>query len=370
MRQNDPLNGAASRNVFPQQHHFFLPNCSPRMMTRKGRTKASAYDIRKELTTHRTIPIYLHATLENRLVIAFKELVRQRRAEVPRKKKQILANNRENKAHKVYLRVLDEDCHVFLPFILAISPRACVTFNHDDFFLHHKDRRSRLDLSTETKELLEGIARRRGFAQNPQYRKWIESISPKGPYEIQHRYSQISISRIPVLGDHLFDAIQASTQWKQERNTGGLTTDCLIALIPRSQNDDISITLLVGHERGLELINQLQPENVKMQRSIGMQTEKGKRGDPFILTYLLTAIDIEYECSRIAISRILVLGDLLFDAVLASARWKQERKIGGLTTDCLTVLIPRSKTEDISIILSIGHERGLRLTNQLQLELI
>lgn len=77
MRQHDPLNGAASQNVFPQQRHFFLPNCSPRMMTRKGRTKASVYDIRKELTTRRTIPIYLHAALEDRLVIAFKELVRQ-----------------------------------------------------------------------------------------------------------------------------------------------------------------------------------------------------------------------------------------------------------------------------------------------------
>jgi hypothetical protein len=39
-----------------------------------------------------------------------------------------------------------------------------------------------------------------------------------------------------------------------------------------------------------------------MQRSIRIQTEKGKQQDPFILTYLLTAIDIKYKCSRIAIS--------------------------------------------------------------------
>jgi hypothetical protein len=50
--------------------------------------------------------------------------------------------------------------------------------------------------------------------------------------EIESKYSQISISQIPVLGDCLFNAVQDSSQWKQEQNTGGSTTDCLIALIP------------------------------------------------------------------------------------------------------------------------------------------
>ena len=55
-----------------------------------------------------------------------------------------------------------------------------------------------------------------------------------------------------------------------------------------------------------------------MQRAIRMQTKKGKQGDLFILTYLLTAINIKYKYLQIAISKILVLGNLLFDAVFAS----------------------------------------------------
>jgi hypothetical protein len=208
----------------------------------------------------------------------------------------------------------------------------------------------------------------------------IKALPPR-MQQIEYRYSQISISRISVLGDRLFDAVQASAQWRQERKTGGFTTDCLIALIPRSENEDISIILSVGHEKGLELINQLQPEegsemdqptieHVQMERLIGMQTEKGKQRVSLCLTYLLTisAIEIEYKCSHIAISRMSVLGDLLFDAVQASARWKQERKCGGSTTDCLIALIPRSQNVDISINVSIGHEEGLKLINQLQLE--
>jgi hypothetical protein len=73
---------------------------------------------------------------------------------------------------------------VFLPFILAILPRACASFNLNKFFQYYKDCRYRLDLIIETKELLERIARRRGFIQNPYYRKLIESIFPEGLYEI------------------------------------------------------------------------------------------------------------------------------------------------------------------------------------------
>jgi hypothetical protein len=81
--------------------------------------------------------------------------------------------------------------------------------------------------------------------------------------EIKYKCSHIAISQISVLvGDLLFNAVQASAQWKRERKGKGSTTDCLIALIPRSQNVDISINVLIGHEEGLKLINQLQPEPI------------------------------------------------------------------------------------------------------------
>ncbi len=182
MRRHSPLNGAASPNVFPHTHL----NCSLVMTSPKGRPKITTYDIREELKTHHTIPIYLQRELEVRLVIAFQKQGRQPRAKVPREKKQILANTRENKAHKVYLEVLDKDCHLFLPFLLATSPRACISFDLEDFFQKHKGRRCRLDLSIESKQLLQGIAGRRGFDQNHYYKKLIESIFPEGPYEISY----------------------------------------------------------------------------------------------------------------------------------------------------------------------------------------
>jgi hypothetical protein len=150
------------------------------MTSRLDRLYMSIYSVSKELNTRGAIPSYRQKDLEDRLVIAFKEPGRQPRAEVPREQKQILANSRENKARKVYLQVLDEDGHVFLPFILAISPRACVSFDLDRYFRYHEDRRCGLQLSVETKGLLEGIARRRGFIQNPHYKKLVQLVFPQG----------------------------------------------------------------------------------------------------------------------------------------------------------------------------------------------
>ena len=63
---------------------------------------------------------------------------------------------------------------------------------------------------------------------------------------------------MPFLGKHLFDAVAASNQWKWERNVGGKTTDCLIAIVPEDRSQDISITLSVGYIEGLEVIETFQ----------------------------------------------------------------------------------------------------------------
>ena len=77
--------------------------------------------------------------------------------------------------------------------------------------------------------------------------------------DIDYRCSEAPTSQIPLVGGLLSDAVQSSRRWRWERNVGGRsTTDCLNALIPKNRSQDISITLLVGHEKGLELIEKFQ----------------------------------------------------------------------------------------------------------------
>lgn len=66
------------------------------------------------------------------------------------------------------------------------------------------------------------------------------------------------------IGDLLFDAIRASEQWKWERSVGGRpTTDCMNALVPMHRSQDISITLLVGYEKGLELVEKFELRTIR-----------------------------------------------------------------------------------------------------------
>ncbi|KAL2370697.1 hypothetical protein RJ035_006171 [Blastomyces gilchristii] len=79
--------------------------------------------------------------------------------------------------------------------------------------------------------------------------------------EIDYRCSAAQVSEMPQIGDLLFVAVQNSNQWIWERAVGGTarkTTDCLNVLVPENRNQDITITLLVGHEKGLELIERLK----------------------------------------------------------------------------------------------------------------
>ena len=236
----------------------------------------------EELNKHGIIPSHRHTELEARLAIAFSSAGRRPRAQIALERKQILANTRKNKARKTYLTVLDRDPHIFLPFILAISPRGC-SFDVEPVLLNIKAR-SPVQLNIEVKALLDDVAKTGEFIQNPHYDKLLKACFPQG--HINYRYSQTSISCLPVLDGIISEAIKASVQWRHERKAGGLTTDCIIALIPRSQNQDISIIFSVGHNKGLELINQLQPdersednqpiiEKVQMEISINMELEKG-----------------------------------------------------------------------------------------------
>ena len=59
------------------------------------------------------------------------------------------------------------------------------------------------------------------------------------------------------------DAIQSSHQWKWECNLGGrLTTDCMNALAPKDRSQDMSITLMVGCEEGMELVKKFNLRRV------------------------------------------------------------------------------------------------------------
>lgn len=71
--------------------------------------------------------------------------------------------------------------------------------------------------------------------------------------EIQYMYSKAPVDQILLLGDLLSKAVRSSRQWKIERRLGESTTDCLTTIIPEDTAQDISVTLWVGQEAGLQM---------------------------------------------------------------------------------------------------------------------
>lgn len=80
-------------------------------------------------------------------------------------------------------------------------------------------------------------------------------------------------------------------------------------------------------------------------------------------------VEIDYSCSDTPIIKMKLLGDLLFSAVETSHQWKWERKVGGTeSTDCLNALVPKNRSQDISITLRVGYQKGLDLVDKFQLK--
>lgn len=166
----------------------FQPSFNPTLRAERSSypTMASSksshiYEILGQLNRRQTIPSFHREALEERLVISCKPLGRQQRRKVRRTQQEIRSHYKQRKAQKVYLEVLDEDPHVFLPFILAISPKACESFDISGFCQCHK-KCKRIYLSNDAKTIFEDIAKRQKLDQSPHYKRLIEVLFPQGEY--------------------------------------------------------------------------------------------------------------------------------------------------------------------------------------------
>lgn len=135
------------------------------------------FDILQEINRRRTIPAFYREILEERLIITFKPLGVQKRGKTPRSKEEYRVKYKEKKAQKVYLEILEDYPHIFIPFILAITPKGCERFNVTEFRQNH-GLTEKIDLGDHVRATLESIARKRMFSQNPLFQLLIESVFP------------------------------------------------------------------------------------------------------------------------------------------------------------------------------------------------
>jgi len=72
--------------------------------------------------------------------------------------------------------------------------------------------------------------------------------------------------------------------------------------------------------------------------------------------------------SKAPVDEISLACSLLPYAIENSSQWKRERALGEATTDCITIMIPESPGQDISITIWVGRKQGLDLNERLNFE--
>lgn len=100
-----------------------------------------------------------------------------------------------------------------------------------------------------------------------------------------------------------------------------------------------------------------------------IQEEHGRRESNFPNATSIAdkCTDIQYMYSKAPTERVALLGDLLSEAVQSSRQWQMERSLEETTTDCITTLVPKNPSQDISITLWVGQEAGLRMNDVFRL---
>ncbi|PYH92691.1 hypothetical protein BO71DRAFT_420611 [Aspergillus ellipticus CBS 707.79] len=128
----------------------------------------------EEIHVSQTIPGSSLSLLEERLSIIYttkEEPKRSNRCQ----NSHYIQQHRQKKAQDIYLSIFDIDPHIFIPFILIVTPRACLLFNISEFQSKHT-KQGTLFSCNEALHIFLSIARKHGLERNLLYRRFLGTI--------------------------------------------------------------------------------------------------------------------------------------------------------------------------------------------------
>ncbi|KAH8193682.1 hypothetical protein TruAng_012152 [Truncatella angustata] len=139
--------------------------------------------ISKDLSCKGDIPATYTRDLEARFKVAF-SLTTRLPPQRGRKKSILNAQAIKKSARRLYRQVLDHDPHLFIPFILGVSPRQTQRLKFDDFLEFHDQCDCRvLSLGSEAKHTIEASAKRQNVQGDPDFQSFISKLFLPGQGE-------------------------------------------------------------------------------------------------------------------------------------------------------------------------------------------
>ncbi|PYH76408.1 hypothetical protein BO82DRAFT_296214 [Aspergillus uvarum CBS 121591] len=358
----------------------------------------------EEIHVSQTIPGNSLSLLEERLSIICTTKEEPKRSN-RRENSHYVQQHRRKKARDVYLSIFDIDPHIFIPFILIVTPRACLSFNISEFQSKHTKQRT-LFSCNEALNIFLGIARKHGLERNSLYRRFLGTIfhltPPLTDADGNEHYS-LRLSNLAAVhstfGDALFNAIELSPvqiQAKAKVKDSLLeTTESVWTKVSYKSHEDSVICIEVGS--ALELADILFPGSAQRIASIlsacaldisqkcysGTSLDSGRLGkisseigeevhlEIFAMTNIDLTIDLAYFSLRGAsiLSIPSIFGTDICDGINDSElrRWEKNQLLSD-TTDCVTMQIWRAEPQHGVIKLRVGFYAGLSLANALYAE--
>jgi hypothetical protein len=126
----------------------------------------------KEVERLHTVPINDRANLEDRLVITCKTYDRLPREATPRPASETRKHHHQKKAQRVYSEILTYEPHFYLPFILTISPKACLSVDVGKI-RKYSNTLGRISLDHDAESIFKTIATKNGIDQSHYYKRVI-----------------------------------------------------------------------------------------------------------------------------------------------------------------------------------------------------
>lgn len=176
------------------------------------------------------------------------------------KNNEYLMLSRQRKARKVYLEVLKMDPHIFVAFVLTMSPKICSQFDRspsDRLRFHQQHKGRKIFLSNDANLLFWQIAIDHGIANTSSFCHLMRAIFQLDPpvtgAEIDgsgtHSLILCDLSAIRIsFGDTICEAIECSPTHLSKRMEGRFsqTTQCIQTNVPYDGYQDTIIRLDVG----------------------------------------------------------------------------------------------------------------------------
>ncbi|KAL4766959.1 hypothetical protein BDW60DRAFT_201170 [Aspergillus nidulans var. acristatus] len=342
-------------------------------------------NIQQELNRRQTIPTDYHDTLEKRLAITFKPPPsRLERRKTRRDKKEYKLKYNTRKAQKVYVEILEDYPHIFVPFILSVSPDACQRLDLEEF-RKSLDITGKVDLGDDAQAILDSIAKKIGFDQSRLYQRLRKSLfSPVSKPLTSAETGTFWDCRAAnwdairnIFDEHICSAIENSSKWMQEAKCRALqVTECVWMKLPKQNYQDAIISLEVSVAE--ELVKALFPstyEEILALVSIPSTEDVTRHNEAVALSQLQKPMSSE-PYHQDGTSRVfqaahtsgipLIFGPRIAEAIEKSQLREWEKHHSFLeTTDCVSLKVYSQQPANAVFHLRIGFVAGTYIARTL-----